>query len=150
MNDMFSYKDSFLEAVMFMLHDKDKILVEKRVETERAEWFIPNGKIELIDKSNGVDYKIAALKREMSEELSGTAPTKYRYISEFKVEEIKAIFYIYIIDSWDGEIPKYNFEDGQLSSELHWKTTVEARALFSYPILHHALDLLTAPSDKSL
>src|SRR5436853_3500496 len=62
------YKDGYLEAILFIFIDGDKILVEHRPKDGGTETFIPNGKIEDFDFADSADYRVAALRREVAEE----------------------------------------------------------------------------------
>lgn len=145
------YKDGLGEVVMFLLHKDNQILTEYRIEKEPHEWFIPNGGIEDEDvvraKRTGEDYRVVAVHREMDEEFSGVKPTSMTYKGKFEVLAIKSVFYIYLVDKWDGDIPEYNYEEGKLAAELHWMDIEKARSLFTWPVLQHALSLL--PDQKT-
>ncbi len=140
------YKGDLGEVVMFLLYKGNQVLTEYRVEKEPHEWFIPNGSIEDEDviraKETGEDYRVVAVHREMDEEFAGVKPISMTYKGAFEVQAIKAIFYIYLVDKWDGDIPEYNYEEGQLAAELHWMSVEKARSLFIWPVVNHALTLL--------
>jgi hypothetical protein len=144
-NQALSYREGFIEAVMFAFSKGEDLLVEHRLEVDPPEPFIPNGKIEMRDRYGGdsVDYKEVALKREIDEEFQGRIePLEYELISEYPVEEIRVIFYIYLINNWSGEFPEYSVEEGEKSAILEWKTASEAKTLFKYPVLTHAVELI--------
>lgn len=135
------------EAVMFVLYTDDAVLLELRLESEPPEWFIPNGGIETKDQQGEYDYRLEALLREMREELDDTVPVEYTYMTAYFVHEIKAMFHIYLVPVWDGQIPQFNYEEGALAAELHWKSHAEARQLLRYPVVQHALDLVADALD---
>lgn len=142
--DQYVYnKEGFLEAVMFVFVQGNKLLIEHRMDKVPPEPFIPNGKIETKDQRENNDYKQAAVKREISEEFgTDVVPTQMEQIGEFSVPQIKAVFYIYLIKEWTGEITSESYEEGKVSASLEWVTAEAARQIFSYPVLNYALDLL--------
>lgn len=137
----FSYTpDGYLEAVMFIFPRGSEILTENRLEKTPPEPFIPNGKIELKDIQPGKDYKDVALQREILEEFQGKVqPLEYSQLDEYKVDEIKVIFYLYLIQKWAGEIPAASFEEGVKSADLEWRSVDEAEKVFQFPVLHFAI-----------
>lgn len=115
------YDDGYLEAVLFLFYKDGKILVEHRPKGNSKEIFIPNGRIDTKDIVVGNDYKLVAMNREVSEEFSNKVKIKkFLPLGEFKVEEIKILFFGYLITEWTGEHPEYTVEDGEKFADLEW------------------------------
>jgi 8-oxo-dGTP pyrophosphatase MutT (NUDIX family) len=115
------YKDGYLEGVLFIFLDGDKVLVEHRPQGNGTETFIPNGKIEDTDLLSGEDYRVAAMKREVSEELNNSVYIQhFTPLGEFYAEAIKVKFYGYLITAWSGEMPAYTMEEGKKFADLEW------------------------------
>jgi 8-oxo-dGTP pyrophosphatase MutT (NUDIX family) len=116
----YSYKDGYREGVIFLFYKDGRILIEHRPKEDGGiETFIPNGSIEDKDHGQELDYKLVALHREVYEEFQGKVKVNNcKKISEYKVDEIKIIFYTYVVDDWDGEIPEYTIEDGEKFADL--------------------------------
>lgn len=132
-----------LEAIMFAFVKNGKLLVEHRLEKNPPEPFIPNGKIEERDKASDLDYRESALRREIREEFGEEiVPKKVEYLGEYEVEAINVIFYIYLINSWEGEIGTESYEEGKVNANLEWMNLEDANKIFAYPILHHVVDIL--------
>jgi 8-oxo-dGTP pyrophosphatase MutT (NUDIX family) len=115
------YKDGYLEGVLFIFLDGDKVLIEHRPKGSGKETFIPNGKIEDSDLAGGADYPVVAMQREISEEFAGQVVAKrWTALGEFRAEAVKIKFYGYLIDEWEGELPAYTVEDGKKFADLEW------------------------------
>jgi 8-oxo-dGTP pyrophosphatase MutT (NUDIX family) len=115
------YKDGYLEGVLFIFLNGDKVLVEHRPKRGGVETFIPNGKIEETDLLGSEDYRVAAMKREVAEELNHAVEVqRFTPIGEFYAEAIKVKFYGYLIEEWTGQMPAYTVEEGQKFADLEW------------------------------
>jgi|SRR5581483_6771533 len=124
------YKDGYLEAVLFLFKQENKILIEHR---PGHETFIPNGIIEQRDLLEGKDYRIVALQREVAEEFLDQVKIRhYIDIGKFHVEDLKIRFYGYLIDAWEGEFPDYTFENNEKFAELQWINIAEHRRYLSF------------------
>jgi 8-oxo-dGTP pyrophosphatase MutT (NUDIX family) len=113
---MKSYKDGYLEGIVFVFFDDGKILVEHRPEGIAI---IPGGAIEEGDKNKKEDYRIVAMKREVREEL-GVNVRRFRYLMDYKAEKVKIWLYVYLVTDWEGNIPGYSKEDGKRYAKLEW------------------------------
>ena len=115
------YKDGYLEAVLFIFLDGNKILIEHRPEAGGKETFIPNGKIEDSDLRTGTDYPTSAMLREIAEELGSTIQLKdYELLGEFYAEAIKTKFFGFLVKDWVGIIPAFTLEEGRKFADLEW------------------------------
>jgi 8-oxo-dGTP pyrophosphatase MutT (NUDIX family) len=115
------YKNGHLEAVLFIFLDRDNVLIEHRPKRGGVESFIPNGKIEDSDLLGSEDYRVAAMKREVAEELNNAVEIKrFTSIGQFYAEAINATFYGYLIEEWTGTMPAYTIEAGQKFADLEW------------------------------
>ena len=115
------YKDGYLEAVLFIFIDGDKILVEHRPKDGGTETFIPNGKIEDFDFADGTDYRVAAMRREVAEEFDNHVEVVgYAPLGVFRAEAVKITFYGFLVTEWRGQIPAYTVEEGRKFAELEW------------------------------
>ena len=133
-NSTDSYQNGYLEAVMFVFLRNGKILVEHRLEKDKPEPFIPNGRIELKDKQGKTDYRIKALKREIKEEFQNKIKIeKFRFLTEYKVESKKIWFYVYLIEKWKGNFPRYSVENGKKSADLEWIDLKNCLSIFKLP-----------------
>ncbi len=113
--------DEYLEAVLFLFVKDGKMLVELRPKKDHIETFIPNGRIDTEDFNKDEDYKIVAMKREISEEFSNQVKiSNYIPLGIFKVEQLKFKFFGYLITRWDGEVPDYTIEGGEKFADLKW------------------------------
>ena len=128
----YSYKDDFREGIVFAFVRDDEILIEHRL-GKRNDTFIPNGSIEMKDHVAGQDYREVALLREVAEELGDHIELKqHDYLGEVKAEEIKVIFYIYVILQWDGETPAFSMENGEKNADLEWVKLRDYKRYFIY------------------
>jgi 8-oxo-dGTP pyrophosphatase MutT (NUDIX family) len=131
-----SYKEGYKEGVIFLFYDDGSILLEHRPIDDGTETFIPNGTIEEQDKlsDNHDDYVVAALHREVDEELSGKVTVNsIDKLCEYQVEEPALWFYSYLVTDWDGEFPDYTVEDGEQYAELEWVPLDEYEAHLAFP-----------------
>ena len=119
MADYFS--SNYREAVLFLFYKKGHILIEHRPIKGGKETFIPNGGIDTKDLALEGDYKVNAMKREISEEFANKIEIKkFVPLGEFIVEEIKIKFYGYFVTDWVGIMPEHTVEEGQKFAELEW------------------------------
>lgn len=131
--------ESYKEAVIFLFYRDNKILIEHRPSPYGIETFIPNGSIEEEDHEKGIDYRIAALHREIREEFLGKVNAKtFVKLSEFHVPEMKVLFYTYLITEWDGQIPEYTVEDGRKFADLEWINLDQYREYLKFDSAIHA------------
>ncbi|MFA6064999.1 MAG: NUDIX domain-containing protein [archaeon] len=115
------YNAGYREAVLFLFYKKRHILVEHRPNGEERETFIPNGGIDTKDLVSNEDYKINAMKREISEEFASKIEIKkFTYLGEFAVEELKIKFFGYLVTDWIGIMPENTVENGEKFAELEW------------------------------
>jgi 8-oxo-dGTP pyrophosphatase MutT (NUDIX family) len=131
-----SYKEGYKEGVIFLFYDDGSILLEHRPIDDGTETFIPNGTIEERDKlsDNHDDYVVAALHREVDEELSGKVTVNsIDKLCEYQVEEPALWFYSYLVTDWDGEFPDHTVEDGEQYAELEWVPLDEYEAHLAFP-----------------
>jgi 8-oxo-dGTP pyrophosphatase MutT (NUDIX family) len=126
--------DGYEEAVVFVFIKENKLLIEKRDEGKGEEVFFPNGGIEESDKDIGIDYRIAALNREVREEMD-LEITDFDFLMDLKVDEIKVWFYVYVVTRWNGEVPSFTVEppgSGQKFADLEWIDIKDYEKVFKY------------------
>lgn len=118
----YTYNNGFREGVVFSFVNKHKeVLIENRIMGNEIHIFFPSGSIETKDLKSGTDYRINALHREVEEEFNGAVIMKdIQYLNEVYVDEIKIVFYVYMITKWDGEFPEYVVEEGEEDAKLEW------------------------------
>lgn len=131
---MHKYRDGYREGVAFIFIKDDKILTEERKNTEgEYERFFPSGSVEEFDVHGEKDYRVNTMFREIGEEFQHTVGIqKYRYLFSEKVQEINVIFYIYLIEKWDGNVPEYTVEEGEIHARLEWIDLNRAEEYFSF------------------
>lgn len=130
-----SFRDDYREAVVFAFYQDGKLLIEKRPVEKGTDIFIPNGGIEEKDKNQKENYKVVSLKREVGEEM-GIELIFFEYLMDCKVEEIKILFYVYLVTKWQGEIPLYTVEppnSNQKFADLEWINILDYKNVFIYP-----------------
>jgi len=129
-----SFKDGWREGVIFVFFDNGKINIEYRPsENGKEEIFFTNGSIEDKDYNQKEDYRITALKREVSEEFDGKVEmSEYNYLGEVKVRAINVLFYVYLVNSWKGIIPDYTIEEGEKFSRVEWVDLYKVDDVFEY------------------
>jgi hypothetical protein len=132
----YSYKAGVKEAVVFVFHQNDKVLIEHRPCENSGTYnniFFTTGSIEMKDHEGIEDYKIAALKREISEEFDqNVIPKSFVYLGEVDVTAINFIFYVYLISEWKGQMPNYTIEEGKKFSDLEWIKLSDKSKYFKY------------------
>lgn len=130
----YSFKDGWREGVIFVFLDNGKINIEYRPsENGKEEIFFTNGSIEDKDHDKEEDYGVIALKREVNEEFDGKVEfSEYNYLGEVKVKAINVIFYVYVINSWKGELPDYTIEEGEKFSRVEWVDLDKVDDVFEY------------------
>lgn len=130
----YSFKNGWREGVIFVFFDNGKINIEYRPsENGKEEIFFTNGSIEDKDHGSEEDYRVIALKREVNEEFDGKVEiSEYNYLGEIKVNAINVIFYVYVINSWKGELPDYTIEDGEKFSRVEWVDLDKVDNVFEY------------------
>jgi len=127
-------RDGYNEAVVFALVKDGKLLIERRPGEKGEEVFIPNGGVEETDKQNGKNYFITALKREAREEMN-LEITKWEYLMDLKVDEIKVWFYVFIVTDWNGDVPNFTVEppgSNQKFADLEWININDYEKVFEY------------------
>jgi len=128
------YNDGYLEAVLFLFYKDGKILVEHRPKGNSIEIFIPNGRIDTKDIQKDKDYKLVAMNREVYEEFSNKVKIKkFLPLGEFKVEEIKILFFGYLITEWTGVHPEYTVEDDEKFADLEWVSIEKYEEVLKLP-----------------
>lgn len=118
-----SYKHGYKEGAIFLFYDGTDILIEHRPSDDGTTTFIPNGTIEEKDKSSDWhdDYVLAALHREVDEELQGQVSVdSLQKLCEYKVEDPPIWFHSYVVTEWTGEVPEYTVENGEKYADLEW------------------------------
>lgn len=131
-----SYKQGYKEGVIFLFYDEGSILLEHRPADDGTETFIPNGTIEEKDKSSTAhdNYVVAALHREVDEELSGQVTVNsIDKLCEYQVEDPALWFYSYVVTDWDGEVPDYTVEEGEKYADLEWVPLSEYEEYLQFP-----------------
>ena len=99
--------------------------------------FFPNGSIETKDYQGTADYLITALYREVQEELNiDFSLQNVDYLGELEVDEIKIVFYIYLITKWDGKIPEFIVEAGEKDAKLKWISLASSNKEFEFESAH--------------
>jgi 8-oxo-dGTP pyrophosphatase MutT (NUDIX family) len=94
-------------------------------------FFFPSGKIDQKDHDVDEDYKIVALKREISEEFrEQISCDKFYFLGEITAEPIKIHFYVYLVTDFEGIMPKFTVEDGKKFANLVWIKPEEAKKYF--------------------
>ena len=128
---MESYRNGYLEGVVFLFYRDGRILIEHRPTESGKETFIPNGTIEEKDKGKKEDYRIVAMKREAFEEMQ-VRITEFEYLADCKVEKVKLWFYCYVVTGWEGIIPQYTVEEGKKFADLEWILLTDYRKYFEF------------------
>jgi hypothetical protein len=128
------YKNDYREGVIFCFYKDGKINIEHRpLGNGKEDVFFTNGTIEVKDREVDGDYRLVALKREIDEEFDGKIKIKkFEYLGEAKAEAINILFYVYLITSWEGEMPDYTVEEGKKFSRVEWADLGKAEAIFEY------------------
>lgn len=111
-------KNGCIEGVTFAFVKNGKILAEIRDMKNRSCVMIPSGKIEKND-AKAEDYRTAALKREIKEEMSVT-PEEFAYLGKCRLKTRPMIFHVFLIKRWKGDIPSHTTEHGKKHSPLVW------------------------------
>lgn len=122
-----------VQGVVFVLRDAlGRILMErcpKKAARHGAEWFIPGGRIEDVDRNDRPSAAVLALYREMAEEL-GCEPT-----AVFNLPIIDAcggpewphfLIQPFLVTAWRGEVPSYCLDHPEVP--LRWVEPAEAIA----------------------
>ena len=155
---MFSYKNGRIEAVVFVFYKDGKFLIENRPGNPDHSgpnvYFFPSGKIDKKDHDFDEDYRIVALKREVSEELDHAISfTDYHYLGELEAEPINIHFYVYLITDFQGSMPAYALEEGEKFATLSWIDPADREKYFihdtAFQICEWIDDFLTnQPANK--
>ncbi|MBT3393923.1 MAG: hypothetical protein HN411_02285 [Waddliaceae bacterium] len=111
---MFSYKDNRMEAVVFVFYKDGKVLIENRPDGPDHSGpktnFFPSGKIDKKDHDSCEDYRIVALKREVSEEFENKITfSDHQYLGELDADPVNIHFYVYLITDFKPMIATYIF-----------------------------------------
>ena len=101
------------ESVIFALRSGDAILCEWREFSGTMQHCIPGGSIESCDRQQK-DYVLAAVKREIEEEL-GVIPQQFERIGDFASNSVK--FHVVLVEKWTGTVSRVNHDN---QNELHW------------------------------
>ncbi len=89
--------------------------------------FLPCGGIEPKDHESDEDYRIAALKREIREELGeGITVAEVSFLTTVEKAETITLFHSYLIREWEGTLPEYGLEKGQKNAKLVWTDMYDA------------------------
>lgn len=134
----YTYSNGYREGVVFaLLNPNNEILVEYRDNNGKDNVFFPNGSIETKDYQGTADYLITALYREVQEELNiDFSLQNVDYLGELEVDEIKIVFYIYLITKWDGKIPEFIVEAGEKDAKLKWISLASSNKEFEFESAH--------------
>lgn len=111
------------EAVFFIFHKDGKFLLEHRLpeSEEPNKIFLPCGGIEVADHGKTEDYRIVAMKREISEELgNGISIRDFTFLTTVEVAETMKMYHSYVIHDWKGELPLESKELGIANATLVW------------------------------
>lgn len=122
------------ESVLFLFLKNNKLLVEHRLTDSGKfeEMLLPGGGIEDVDKVEGEDYRVNAMKREIREELGEQISIKdFTFLTTAESGEQRIMFHSYVINDWDGELPEYSIEDGAPNAKLEWLTLEDAFLAFT-------------------
>src|SRR4051794_39132514 len=98
------------EYVFFIFLKDGQIVIEHRLETseEGDKLFLPCGGIQEQDRGKEDDYRVVAMKREVSEELGESLEvTDFSFLTTVEKAETMALYHSYIIRDWNGNIPEY-------------------------------------------
>jgi len=104
------------ESVLFALTDEGRVLCEVREWSGVVMESVPGGKVEDGDRA-AADYREAALRRELREELN-VEPTDFRYIGDVWHGD-EWVFRVFIVDEWNGELPEANLESNRPLKWVH-------------------------------
>ena len=125
------------ESVIFMVRRKGHILCEWRQFRQIMRHCILGGKVEEVDHQSD-DFKIAAVRRELKEEV-GLELLKCRYISSFIYQDYP--FHLMLVEAWQGPVPTENSDN---NNPLHWVEQYELAASISLEPLKVAVDQFLA------
>ena len=144
---MFSYKNNRIEAVVFAFYKDGKVLIENRPNnpdhTGPKTNFFPSGKIDNEDHDHDEDYKIVALKREVSEEFEDKISfADCTYLGELEAAPVNIHFYIYLITEFQGEFPEYTIEDGKKFATLFWIDMKDQKEYFIHDTAFQICDMI--------
>ena len=136
-----------IEAVVFAFYKNGKVLIENRPDGPDHSGppvnFFPSGKIEEKDHGSNEDYRIVALKREISEELNDAISfTNYNYLGELYANPINVRFYTYLITDFQGEMPSYTLEEGKKFATLFWIDMNEREKYFIHDTAFQICDMI--------
>ena len=141
MKEGYSYKDGFLEGVVFCFYKGGKVLLEDRGKGFDNEAFFTNGSIEATDKKCDDNYILSALHREIAEEFNGQiSPKNEIYLGQLRVPEINVLFYIYCMTDWDGNFPEHISETSEPDSVIKFFDIQSAKQILKYD---SALEILS-------
>ena len=92
----------YVFIVPFLRRKTPKFLILHRVKNWKG-WEFPKGGLK-----EGED-ELDCLKREIKEEFQNKIKIeKFRFLTEYKVESKKIWFYVYLIEKWKGNFPRYS------------------------------------------
>jgi 8-oxo-dGTP pyrophosphatase MutT (NUDIX family) len=109
-----SHPHNYGESVLFTFIKDGKILCEWRERFGIAQYSIPGGKVDPMDRDQD-DYQKTTLIRETWEEFRVT-PTQFQRIGEIWYKD-EWLFHVYIINALEGEIPARIFDSHR---QLDW------------------------------
>lgn len=121
------------ESVIFALLKDDKILCEKRDYLGTIENCILGGGVEDFDRKTP-DYIQSAVRREAKEEL-GIEVEEFRNLGHFEAKQ--NIFNVVRVNTWLGEVPNHNFDNGNV---LAWVPVASLIAQIKLPPLKKLLE----------
>lgn len=117
------------EYVFFLFYKDGQVLIEHRLATseEPDKLFLPCGGIQDQDRNDEDDYRVVAMKREISEELGEQLKVNnYEFLTTVEKAETMALYHSYVIKDWEGDLPEYGLEEGEKNAKLYWKPLDEA------------------------
>lgn len=99
--------DGYKEAILYLFKKGDRILIEN---AEGREVVMPHTVIEDADRKpmedeDQEDYRIESLLRHINTRFGeNLVVNNYEYLGEFEIADIKARFYGFLINDWEGNI----------------------------------------------
>ena len=120
-----------------MIRQEGKILCEWRQFRDAMRHCILGGKIEPEDREDK-DFRIAAVKREASEEI-GIKVIHCTHLSSFQYHDHP--FHLMLVEHWEGEIPESNNDNDNL---LNWVDQYDLAKSITLQPLKKAVDKFLA------
>ena len=138
MAERYSIVDNRLEAVMWIVYDGERVVIEKRPpHPTKATVCLPAGHIDL-EVDTGDDYIEKAFLREAGEEFAEGKfkPTKWEYLKAIDFEETerdgtltKLRLHYFLVTEWEGKVPEHTVEHNGKHAELEWMPIEEYEKL---------------------